>query len=310
MAPAAARPAPPLPDFLAAELPFARCLVDVDGVALHVMEAGRGPTVVFLHGNPTWGFLWRNVAAPLAAEGLRVVLPDLAGLGLSDKPRDAAFHTLERHARLVGGLLDAIAPGPVILVVHDWGGPIGLAAMADRPGRLAGLVVTNTAVGPPRPGARPSRFHRFANAPLVSAAAFRLLGFPQNALHLTQADRASISGDVARAYRWPLRRLVDRTAPLALARMVPTRPDHPSLPGLRRARQVADTFDGPAAIVWGERDPILGRALRSVTEALPRARVHRVAAGHYLQEETPGAVAGAVRDVAGQAARREVPPLA
>ena len=294
-------PAPPLPDFLAGALPFARSLVEAGGVRLHLMEAGAGPTAVLLHGNPTWGFLWRRVAAPLAAAGLRVVMPDLAGLGLSDKPRDPAFHTLENHARIVGALLDEVAPGPLVLVLHDWGGPIGLAAMAERRDRLAGLVVTNTGVGPPRPETRPTSFHRFANLPLVADAAFRLLGFPQNALHLTQADRASISGDVARAYRWPLRHLADRTAPLALARMVPLRPDHPSIPALRRSLAVARGFEGPAAIVWGERDPVLGRALRGVAEALPRAAVTRVAAGHYLQEEAPGPIADAVLDVARRA---------
>lgn len=291
-------PAPPLPDFIARELPFERSLVEAGGLRLHVMEAGRGPTAVLLHGNPTWGFLWRKVAAPLAASGLRVVLPDLPGLGLSDKPRDPAFHTLENHARSLGALLDELAPGPILLVLHDWGGPIGLAALAERPGRLAGLVVTNTGVRPPRPGTRPTRFHRFANVPVLSDAAFRLLGFPQNALHLAQAERRSISGDVARAYRWPLRHLADRTAPLALARMVPVREGHPSIPALRRCLEVASAFEGPAAIVWGERDPILGRALRGVAEALPRATVTRVPAGHYLQEETPEPIAAAVLDVA------------
>jgi haloalkane dehalogenase len=305
-------PAPPLPGFIARELPFDRCLVEAAGVRLHVMEAGAGPAAVLLHGNPTWGFLWRKVAAPLAAAGLRVVVPDLAGLGLSDKPRDPAFHTLENHARIVGALLDEVAPGPLLLVLHDWGGPIGLAALADRPGRLAGLVVTNTGVGPPRPTTRPTRFHRFANLPVVSDLAFRLLGFPQNALHLAQADRASISGDVARAYRWPLRRLADRAAPLALARMVPLREDHPSIPGLRRSLAVATGFEGPAAIVWGDRDPVLGRALRGVAEALPRAAVTRVPAGHYLQEETPLPIADAVLDVARRAGlvRRGPPPVA
>ncbi len=294
-------PAPPLPAFIARELPFERSLVLVGGLRLHVMEAGAGPTAVLLHGNPTWGFLWRKVAAPLAAAGLRVVMPDLAGLGLSDKPRDPSFHTLENHARLVGSLLDAVAPGPLLLVVHDWGGPIGLAALADCPGRLAGLVVTNTGVGPPREGSRATRFHRFANLPVVSELAFGLLGFPQNALHLAQADRASIAGDVARAYRWPLRRLADRTAPLALARMVPIRADHPSVAPLRRAHAIATGFAGPAAIVWGERDPVLGRALRGVAEVLPGAPVTRVPAGHYLQEETPGAITDAVLDVARRA---------
>ena len=300
--PVARHPAPPLPPFLARALPFERSLVEVQGLRLHVMEAGRGPTAVLLHGNPTWGFLWRRVAAPLAASGLRAVMPDLPGLGLSDKPRDPRFHTLENHARILGALLDAIAPGPLLLVLHDWGGPIGLAALADRPGRLAGLVVTNTRVGPPRPGSRGSRFHRFANLPLVSEVAFRLLGFPQNALAAAQADRRSIAGDVARAYRWPLRRIADRVAPLALARMVPFRnPAHPSVAGLERSLAVARGFAGPAAIVWGERDPILGRALRSVAEALPRATVTRVAAGHYPQEETPAPIAAAVLETARRA---------
>jgi len=293
--------APPLPDFLARQLPFDRYAVEVEGLRLHVMEAGRGPAVVLLHGNPTWGYLWRKVALALAGERLRVVLPDLAGLGLSDKPRDPAFHTLETHARLVGRLLDQLAPEPFVLVVHDWGGPIGLAAMADRPGRLAALVVTNPGVGPPREGSRATAFHRFANLPLVSDAAFRLLGFPQNALRFAQADGASISGEVARAYRWPLRRLRDRAAPLALARMVPIGADHPSLPALRRSLAFATAFDGPAAVVWGEADPILGRSLRGVATALPRAAVTRVQAGHYLQEEEPGAIAGAIRDVARRA---------
>jgi pimeloyl-ACP methyl ester carboxylesterase len=294
-------PAPPLPDFLARQLPFSRCAVAVGGLRLHVMEAGRGPAVVLLHGNPTWGYLWRKVALALAGERLRLVMPDLAGLGLSDKPGDPRFHTLENHARLVGRLLDLLAPEPFVLAVHDWGGPIGLLAMSERPARLAGLVVTNTGVGPPRDGARPTSFHRFANLPLVSGLAFRLLGFPQNALALVQADRASIRGEVARAYRWPLRRLRDRVAPLALARMVPVGPDHPSIPPLRRSLAFATGFEGPAAVVWADADPILGRALRGVAAALPRAAVTHVRAGHYLQEEAPGPIAEAIRGVARRA---------
>jgi haloalkane dehalogenase len=293
-------PAPPLPPFLARALPFDRYAVEVHGLRLHVMEAGQGPTVVLLHGNPAWSFLWRKVAAALGDEPLRLVMPDLPGLGLSEKPRQAAFHTLETHARVLGALLDEVTPGPLLLVVHDWGGPIGLAALADRPGRLAGLVVTNTGVGPPREGSRGTPFHRFANGPLAPLA-FRWLGFPQNQLHRTQADPRSISGDVARAYRWPLRRFADRVAPLALARMVPLAADHPSIPPLRRALGVASGFDGPAAIVWGDRDPVLGRALRGAAEALPRAVVTRVPAGHFLQEEAPGAIADAIRDVARRA---------
>jgi haloalkane dehalogenase len=188
-----------------------------------------------------------------------------------------------------------------VLAVHDWGGPIGLLAVADLPGRLAGLVVTNSRISPPRAGHRPTAFHRFANLPVVSEVAFKLLGFPQNVLHRTQADRTSIAGDVALAYRWPLRALADRCAPLALARMVPMVQSHPSMDGMRRVQAVANAFRGPAAIVWGDRDPILSRALRSVAEALPGATVVHVPAGHYLQEEAPVPIADAIREVARRA---------
>jgi haloalkane dehalogenase len=262
------------------------------------MEQGAGAPCVLLHGNPTWGFLWRKVALALRGAGLRLVMPDLPGLGLSEKPRDPGFHSLASHARVFGDLLDALAPERLVLVLHDWGGPIGLAALAERPGRLAGLVVTNTGVRPPSPTERPTRFLRFANLPVISDVAFRLGGFPQNALHLAQADRRSISGAVARAYRWPLRRLRDRVAPLALARMVPLAPGHPSLPLLERTLAFARGYDGPAAIVWGEQDPILGRALRGVADALPHATITRVQAGHYPQEETPVPIAAAILEVA------------
>jgi haloalkane dehalogenase len=294
-------PAPALPPFLARALPFERYVVEVLGERLHVVEVGAGPAVVLLHGNPTWSYLWRKVAVALERTPLRLVMPDLVGLGLSSKPRAARFHTLERHAQLVGALLDGIAPGPLVLVVHDWGGPIGLAALADRPGRLAGLVVTNTRLGPPRAERQPTPFHRFANLPVVSDVAFRLLGFPQNVLGRTQADRASISGEVARGYTWPLRRIADRAAPLALARMVPRDLHHPSIAGLVRGHALATSFPGPTAIVWGEADPIIGRALRSMQDTLPRAAVTRVPAGHYPQEETPGPIADAIRAVAREA---------
>lgn len=292
--------APALPDWLARQLPFRRSLVDVgDGLRMHVMEQGEGEPVVMLHGNPTWGYLWRKVALALAGERLRVVMPDLVGLGLSDKPRDPSLHTLENHARWLGALLDALAPGRLVFVAQDWGGPIGLRALAEpaRAPRVAGLVLANTVIGPPRPGFRPTAFHRFARLPVVSALAFRVAGFPQNTLGWAQGDKRSISGEVARAYRWPLRRFADRVAPLALARMVPDSETHPSVAPLRRCQELVDAFTGPAAIVWGDRDPVLGRVRSFVERRLPNAPVTRTAAGHFLQEEVPEALAAAVRDV-------------
>ncbi len=290
----------PIPDWIERQLPpgVRRRLVDVGGARMHVMEWGEGRPVLLQHGNPTWGFLYRKVVAALAGAPLRLVVPDLVGLGFSDKP-EAEAHTLDNHARWLGALLDELKLDELVFVAHDWGGPIGLRALGDRPRLLKGLVVLNTVVSPPRPGFRPSAFHRLARVPIVSTLLFRGLGFPQRALHRVQGDRASIRGDVARAYTFPLRGWSRNAAPLALARMVPNSMSHPSIEPLGRCQQVVEGFAGPAAIVWGDRDPILGRVRSWIEKLLPRARVTRTDAGHFLQEEVPGEIAAAVRSVAG-----------
>jgi cis-3-alkyl-4-acyloxetan-2-one decarboxylase len=287
-------PAPPLPPWLARMLPFERSIID----GLHVMEHGHGQPVLMLHGNPTWGFLWRKVTEALGGS-FRAIMPDLVGLGLSEKPRDATAHTIEMHAARIGGLIDHLGLDHLIFVGQDWGGPIGLRALADRAERVAGLVVLNTVVGPPRPGFRPSAFHRFARLPVLSTLAFRGLGFPQNMMAFAQGDRSSIRGDVARAYRWPLRSRRDNVAPLALARMVPNSPAHPSMAALERCQRFITSFRGPVAIVWGDRDPVLGRVIGHLQRLLPEAQVTRTQAGHFLQEEVPLEIAAAIRGVSG-----------
>jgi len=281
-------------------VPFDRSLVAVEGRAIHVMETGPedGLPVLMLHGNPTWGFLYRRVAAALAGERLRLVMPDLVGCGLSDKPRGVAVHTLENHARWIGGLIDALGLERLVLVGQDWGGPIALLALAARPERLAGIVFANTGVAPPRADFRPTPFHRLSHLPGLSTLLFRGLGFPQNVLALVQGDRRSIRGEVARAYRWPLRGLANNAAALGLARMVPDSPQHPSVAGLRRCETFVRGFTGPCAIVWGDRDPILGRECARLEQVVPQAPVVHTEAGHFLQEEVPELIADAVRGVA------------
>lgn len=296
-------PAPDLPPWIEAMLPEVdRYRVDVGGHAMHVMERGEGLPVVLVHGNPTWGFLYRRVAEALSdAPDLRLIMPDLIGLGLSDKPRSGSEHQLANHTRWMRRLLEQLELDQIILVVQDWGGAIGVGALAQLdPTPRAGLVVLNTVLTPPKPGFRATAFHRFARMPLVSELAFRGLGFPQVKLDLVQGDKSSIRGDGARAYRYPLRRLRDNAAPLALARMVPDDFDHPSIEPLRACQRYVERFDGPAAIVWGDRDPVLGSVRGWMEKLFPDAPVTRTEAGHFLQEEVPVEIAAAIRDVAGR----------
>src|SRR5947209_891598 len=295
-------PPTPLPAFLTSLLPYRRAVHVLQsgadaGRRIHFIDQGdpAARPVVMLHGNPTWSFLWRQVIARLPE--FRCVAPDLLGLGLSDRLPRIADHTVDRHGAAMAEVVEALDLRGVILVGQDWGGPIAAQVGARLPERIAGLVLANTAVTVPT-HPRGTLFHRFARIPGVSDLVFRGFGFPQNLLSSIQGDKRSIRGKVARAYQWPLRTWRDRVAPLALARMVPDGPEHPSMPALRRGAEWVLSFRGPTALVWGMRDPILGKALRHLERALPGAPVTRTAAGHFLQEEVPEELAAAVQDVA------------
>jgi haloalkane dehalogenase len=137
--------------------------------------------------------------------------------------------------------------------------------------------------------------------PIISNVVFEWLGFPLGLLHASQGDKKSIRGDVARAYRWPLRKRADRAAPLALARMVPDSHDHRSVPALEKTDALFRTAKIPMSIVWGKRDPILGRVINHLERLRPDATVVRTGAGHFLQEEVPDELATAILEVAGRA---------
>ena len=282
-------------------LPVQRCMYELEngthaGRSMHVIDEGPrdAPAVVFVHGNPTWSFLWRKVIAALP--GFRCVAPDLLGFGLSSRLRSAVDHTIGAHTEALTTLIDELVPGPFIVVGQDWGGPLAVQLAAAASDRVRGIVLANTSVFvPDRP--RGTSFHTFSRLPVVSDLAFRGLGFPQNVMWAVQGNRRSIRGRVGKAYRWPLRRPADRVGPLALARMVPNGPEHPSVAALREGQAWLSNFEGPTALVWGTRDPILGRALRRHERELPRAEVTLTEAGHFLQEEVPEPLAAAIENL-------------
>ena len=288
---------PSLPEWLQEELPYQRRIFQNDGHEIHFIDEGTGPVVLLQHGNPTWCFLWRKVIHILLKQNVRVVAPDLVGLGLSDKPRDAKIHTLSFHADRIEALAKALGLQNVTIVGQDWGGPIlGLIAARNRE-MVQGAVFANTSLSAPHRRVHATAFHRFSNVSLLSGFAFRVLGFPIPVMHLVQGDRSSIGAKERRAYRYPLRSFKDRIAPLALARMVPTYLEHPTVKPLEEVEDWAGAFAGLVRLVWGIRDPIMGRALRSMKRLFPKAEVVETDAGHFLQEEVPDVLSEAILQV-------------
>src|SRR2546429_4356796 len=128
-----------LPDF-----PFAPFYREAAGLRLAHLDEGEGTPVVFFHGEPTWSYLWRKVLLPIRDAGFRCVVPDLAGFGRSDKPTDVGWYSYDRHTELMAGLLEHLDLRDATVVVHDWGGPIGLRLAVEHPHRVSKLVGMDT----------------------------------------------------------------------------------------------------------------------------------------------------------------------
>jgi haloalkane dehalogenase len=287
-----------LPTEIAREYPFPRRSVQVDWGMMHTVDTGgEGRTVLMIHGNPTWSFLYRKIMDRMQGTGLRMIAPDLIGLGLSHKPADWRAHSLRKHGESLLQFVEALDLRNIILVVQDWGGPVGGWMAAHAPERVTGLLVMNTSLLAPN-RFKTTPFHRFSHLPVVSDLVFRELRFPIPVMDRVQGDPKSISKAAAKAYLWPLDARKDRAAPLALARMVPNAPAHPTVAELKGIDQWVRSFKGPAELIWGLRDPILGRLLKRHREALPHARVTETQAGHFLQEEVPDEIAQAIRRLA------------
>lgn len=273
-----------------------RAVVEIEGHHIHYLIRGRGTPVFMMHGNPTWSFLYRAIMAALDPEKFQCIVPDMVGLGYSSRPKNGRFHTLENHEYIMGSFIKEMIREDFIFAGQDWGGPIGLLASMQSAYSIKGMVIMNTMLRPPKQGFKPTRFHKFSHTPIMSEWAFRIMGFPQNRLELVQGDKKSISGTVKEAYIHPLRGLRQNAAPLWLARMVPDGHQHPSVPYLKKCEDFCRTYKRPVFLVWGQRDPILGKLASAHQKIMPHAKVELTDGGHFVQEQHPRLIAKCIEN--------------
>ena len=288
-----------LPDYVSAAIDrdYKSYLVEVEpGIKMHVLEVGEGYPVYLQHGNPTNGLLYRKVAAELPRNRFRLIMPTLVGLGVSTKV-PASEHQLDNHLRWTSALLDQLQLEEVIYVGQDWGGPVGMGALALSPELLKGAVIMNTGLNAPREQRDLSSAHATAKTPIVGELLFERVVSIFDRLADAQGDPGSIPPQVSALYGRPVTESGNFKAPLAMMRMVPDSPDHPSADEMQFIEDYIDTLDVPVEIVWGTKDPILGPGLETMKANFPTARVTETDAGHFLQEEVPGEIAAAVMRV-------------
>lgn len=261
--------------------------------ALHYVDEGSGPTVVLVHGTPTWGFEWRQVIAALSLTH-RVVVPDHLGFGLSERPAKADYRP-EAHARRFAAFMDAHAgPNPVSLVVHDFGGPIALPWALAHPDRVRTVTVVNSWMWSLDDDALMRR-----RATMASGAVGRFLYRRANAslrliMPSAYAQRRRLTPAIHRQYLEVFPDADSRERVLfALAQaLLGSSAFYAALWSQR-----ATLAELPLSFIWGMRDSAFGPSiLERWTEAFPEAPVTRlVDAGHWPHEEQPDAVIAALR---------------
>ena len=262
------------------------------GLKVHVIEAGEGFPVFLMHGNPTSGFLYRKVVEKLPLDKVRVIMPTSLGLGFSSKI-PASEHTLENHIYWINKVLKELELKELVYAGQDWGGPIGMGALSLSPELLKGAVLLNTGFNAPKANADLSPAHAIVKTPVLGEILLEVVFSIFERLKSVQGNPDSWTSEVAELYGRPVYESGNSKAPLAMMRMVPDGPNHPSTPSMRRVEEYVNTLEIPAEIVWGENDPILGSALPFMQQNFPNARLTKTTAGQFLQEEVPNEIAEA-----------------
>jgi len=280
--------------------PFKANYLNIDGFNYHYVDEGRGDPIVMVHGNPTWSFYFRELVKALSGQW-RTIVPDHIGCGLSDKPDAVAYEfRLKNRVDDLDYLLDQLTVRKnITLVLHDWGGMIGMAFALRHPERIRRLVVLNTyAFLPPADYRVPwAAYFIRHGGPLASLAVLGLNLFSRAALHLN--SRRRLTRDVKNGLAAPYNCWNHRLAVLRFVQDIPLRPEDPSYP---LAKSVDDNLavfsQTPMLVCWGEHDFVFNHQfLRVWQNRFPNAEVHRFSdAGHYVLEDVPDKIVPLVRD--------------
>jgi haloalkane dehalogenase len=271
------------PDDRFADLPgfdFEPLYCEVDGLRLARIEAGEGDPVVFLHGEPTWSYLWRKVIAPIADAGHRCIAPDLAGFGRSDKPADLGWYTYDRHVELTKKHLAELGVTNATLVCHDWGGPIGLRLAAENPGLFDRLVVMDTGLftGRQRMSEAWHRFRDFVE---------RTEDLPISML-VRNACATDPGDEVAAAYDAPFPGPEYKAGARAFPLILPLSPEDPGGSEGEAAFNRLGENPLPGLALWADGDPVLpfeavGERVAAALGLPPPVKIEN--ASHFLQED-------------------------
>ena len=284
---------------LDALLPFKRNFLDRNGHKLHYINEGKGEPVVMVHGNPSWSFYYRNLVSELS-QSHQCIVPDHIGTGLSDKPDDAGYdYTLSHRIDDLEALLESLGVREnITLVVHDWGGMIGMGYAARHPERIKRLVFLNTAAFH-LPSSKPFPLGlRICRDTLLGTVLVRGFNAFSSAASYVGVKRKPMPSEIRKAYVAPFNSWANRISTLRFVQDIPLKE------GDRNYQLVSDIEASlvkftqvPTLICWGVQDFVFDKHFLSVwREKMPHAEIHEFAdCGHYILEDAKDEVIGHIK---------------
>lgn len=260
---------------------FAPNYLEIDGLRMHYLDEGPrdGTPVVCFHGEPSWAFLYRKMLPPLVAAGRRVIVPDLAGFGRSDKPTDRRWYTYDRHSDLVAKVLSSLDLHDATVVVQDWGGPIGLRWATENSERVQALMIMNTGLftGNVSKGFMAWRNFAEKNPDLP-------VGFV-----IQSATTTQLPDDIVAAYDAPFPTTESKAGAAQFPLLVPITEDAPGTEKMRAITDDLSRWNKPALVAFSDSDPVFPypKAGQLFCDLIPTAgeQVRIEGAAHFLQED-------------------------
>jgi cis-3-alkyl-4-acyloxetan-2-one decarboxylase len=264
--------------------PFSSNFLQLEKFCYHYLDEGSGETLLMLHGNPTWSFYYRNLILGLK-DSYRCVVPDHMGMGKSDKPQDYPY-TLSRHIENLEKLVDHLDLDNITLVVHDWGGAIGMGFAVRHPEKIRRLVVFNTAAFLSKEIPLSLSLCRVPGIGAIAIRGFN--AFARGAIRWACAKQERMTKEVQAGYLEPYDSFANRIANLRFVQDIPLGPETPSYVVVQHIEENLKLFQNhPVQIIWGAHDFVFNdHFLKRWQEIFPQAEVNRMEdAGHYVVED-------------------------
>jgi haloalkane dehalogenase len=265
---------------------------EVDGLRLHYLDEGDGPPIVCFHGEPSWSYLYRKMLPPLVAAGHRVLCPDYAGFGRSDKPTDRDWYSYDRHVELMTRLLDEIDVRDATVVVQDWGGPIGLRWAVENADRVGRLAILNTGLFAGRVSKGFRAFRDFVVKTPDLPVGFMVQG----------ATATELPDEVVAAYEAPFPTVESKAGAAQFPVLVPTSDDAPGAAEMRAVIDALSGWDKPVLVAFSDSDAVFPfpKSGQVFCDMIPTAgeQVKIEGAAHFLQEDRGEQIAQHVLELA------------